>query len=161
MHETLFSDKFIKINPYIYLLMLFIVLIVWIKSLTNNKYFKYFILIYSIFLIINLYFRTPSTNEQFSTNFYLKKWFKLLFKNKIVFINVIGNVLLFIPLGYIVGNLKIRKINIVIKIMIGILIIIALELIQYFTKLGVFDFVDILLNTIGYLIGLILKRKNI
>ena len=128
----------------------------WVCSLNNNLVLNFLVIIYPLFLIINLYFRIPFNKQSISTDFYLKEWFKILLTNKIVFINLVGNIILFIPLGYILNTLNINKI---IKILIGILLIFLLELIQFFTKLGIFDIIDIILNTIGIIIGLFIKRS--
>ena len=103
---------------------------------------------------MNLFIKVPIENS-ISTKFYLKEWIKLLFINRIVFINVIGNIILFIPLGYL---LKSFLRNNILVFIIGILITLLLELIQFVTKLGVFDIIDIFLNALGIIIGLVLKR---
>ena len=103
---------------------------------------------------MNLFIKVPIENS-ISTKFYLKEWIKLLFINRIVFINVIGNIILFIPLGYL---LKSFLRNNILVFIIGILITLLLELIQFVTKLGVFDIIDIFLNALGIIIGLLLKR---
>ena len=104
--------------------------------------------------MINLFIKV-SIESSISTKFYLKEWIKLLFINRIVFINVIGNIILFMPLGYLLKSFF--KNNILVFI-IGIVITLILELIQFITKLGVFDLIDIFLNALGIIIGLILKR---
>ena len=58
-------------------------------------------------------------------------------------LNVYGNILLFIPMGYFLKD----------KISYGTIIIIFLELMQYITSRGLFDIVDIVLNHIGLYIG--------
>ena len=103
---------------------------------------------------MNLFIKVPIENS-ISTKFYLKEWIKLLFINRIVFINVIGNIILFIPLGYL---LKSFLRNNILVFIIGILITLLLELIQFVAKLGVFDIIDIFLNALGIIIGLVLKR---
>ncbi|WP_117170134.1 VanZ family protein [Paraliobacillus sediminis] len=69
------------------------------------------------------------------------------------FYNTIGNVLMFIPLGFLLpltfNNFK-RFTQI---ISTSIILSFAIELTQYLTKLGVFDIDKIILNFIGCLIG--------
>ena len=72
---------------------------------------------------------------------YLDEWILYIFKNKIIFINIVGNILLFIPLGFFKGIIK------------STLIIIIIEILQYILKRGIFDVVDIILNLIGVVIG--------
>lgn len=147
-------SEFIKINPIIYIYILFLFLYYWLLHIYTTKYLVIFILLYGIFLMINLFIKV-SIESSISTKFYLKEWIKLLFINRIVFINVIGNIILFMPLGYLLKSFF--KNNILVFI-IGIVITLILELIQFITKLGVFDLIDIFLNALGIIIGLILKR---
>ena len=79
-------------------------------------------------------------------------------KNKTIFINILGNFLLFMPLGYIL--VKITKMRILLNILLGIGIIIILEIIQFITKRGVLDIADILLNSLGLFISIIPKLLN-
>lgn len=55
------------------------------------------------------------------------------------------NILLFVPLGFLVGNKRI--------ILIGLLLSAGIELTQYVLKLGVCEVDDVLNNTIGTAIG--------
>ena len=147
-------NTYIKlIDPTIYIFLLFITIYFWIFSLNNKSDFKIFLVIYIVFLIINLFFRKQYEFNNINTKFYLIDWLKLITKNKIVFINIIGNIFLFIPLGYIY---KYYKINLI----FGIISILLIEIIQYYTKLGIFDFTDIFLNSIGIILGLLIKRGN-
>jgi len=83
-----------------------------------------------------------------SFDFYLWEWLKLIRRNKIVFINIFGNLLLFAPLVFYLRG----------SVLYIIIFIVSLELGQYFTKRGVFDIVDIFLNIVGVLFGLVLRR---
>lgn len=113
------------------------------------------IISYMILLIISLYFRKPFDEFQIENKKYFIKWLSIIFTNKIVFINIIGNICLFIPLGIIITN-YIDKIYIL--LLTTIVIIISLETIQYLTKRGIFDYIDIILNYIGVIIGIILNK---
>lgn len=120
--------------------------------LINNKLFIN--INYGIMIFILLFLRNSETGYNF--DFYLISWLKHLKTNKIVLINIIGNIILFIPLGII------NK-----KIIYSILIIILIETLQLILKKGIFDIVDIVLNTIGVIIGtlgvyiwMIIKKKN-
>lgn len=112
--------------------------------------------VYIILLICILFIRPPYSNHQYIDVNYLKTWWKYLFDNQVVFINMIGNIVLFIPLGIIL------KINIKtnLKYTLAFIIIITLELIQLLTKRGIFDFNDIILNNIGSLLGMLLIKKK-
>lgn len=73
--------------------------------------------------------------------------------------NILGNFLVFVPLGFFMRYL-IRKNNI--KIAFGCLIIILLfELLQYLFQIGFFDVDDILLNSSGSLAGIAISKITI
>ena len=67
-----------------------------------------------------------------------------MFKNKVIFLNILGNIILFIPMGII--NKNISK---------SFIIILIIELSQILLKKGIFDIVDIVLNMLGALVGFI------
>lgn len=83
-----------------------------------------------------------------STILFIKK--SILWKS--IIINIVGNVVMFIPFGT-VGFVypKYRRLKpLVIDFISAITVV---EALQYFTRLGVFDVDDIILNTIGVIIG--------
>lgn len=82
--------------------------------------------------------------------FYIIDWIKLIFENEVVFINVIGNIVLYIPLYVLLNG----------KFIIILVLIIVLELLQYILELGVFDIIDILLNITGLIITMIMYKVN-
>ena len=88
---------------------------------------------------------------------YIKIWWKIIFTNKIVFLNLIGNLLLYFPFGII---LKKKGTNIIVSILLMIIVIVSMELLQYITKRGIFDYIDIILNLLGSLIGYMLVHKE-
>mgnify|MGYP003310694694 CR=1 FL=1 len=69
---------------------------------------------------------------------------------------IIMNILLFVPLGFLLNALIKKK---WLKITIFILFGVIFEFIQLFTKFGVFDIWDMILNLVGELIGIILLDK--
>lgn len=78
-------------------------------------------------------------------------------------INLIGNVLLFIPIGYWLVRLWPRFRNFFLFLATCAGIILLIEALQLFALLGSFDVDDIILNlagmTIGYLLGLMRPNK--
>ena len=78
----------------------------------------------------------------YNFNFYLIDWMKYFFNNKIILINTLGNILLFIPMGLF------NK-----KIVYSFFVIILIEFFQLLLKKGIFDIVDIVLNLIGVIFG--------
>jgi hypothetical protein len=104
---------------------------------------------YLLFILSFLFYRNP-VEDNFNFDFYLWDWLKLARKNRIVFINIFGNLLLFAPLPfYIRGKYS---------LLIIIALVLVLELMQYITKRGVFDIVDIFLNIVGISLGFVLRR---
>ena len=97
-------------------------------------------------------FLRKQQNQEIEFDFYLLKWLKLLFKNKTIFINVFGNILIFIPFGYIMKNILKSQLLI---LLISLITLVLIEFIQYILLVGVFDIVDIILNFIGILIGFV------
>lgn len=79
---------------------------------------------------------------------------------KTIFTNVFGNIIMFIPFGFL--GIVFKKLSSFKRLIINFLsAIIIIESLQYFTRLGVFDIDDIILNTIGVAIGFgIYKRLN-
>ena len=65
--------------------------------------------------------------------------------------NIIQNILLFIPLGFLIGGRR--------GIIAGLLLSIVIELTQYIFRLGYCELDDVLNNTIGAAIGALLFKK--
>ena len=73
---------------------------------------------------------------------------------KLVFINIIGNVVAFVPFGIFVGYfLKNSKYTFLKTILLGLVFTVAIEGIQLITRVGICDVDDILLNFIGVVTG--------
>ncbi|MGX5683639.1 MULTISPECIES: VanZ family protein [unclassified Chryseobacterium] len=70
---------------------------------------------------------------------------------------VLGNIMMFIPfgfLGWVIPGLKKLK-----PLIFGFIsCIVIVEALQYFTRMGIFEVDDILLNTFGVYIGWLLRR---
>jgi glycopeptide antibiotics resistance protein len=65
------------------------------------------------------------------------------------------------PLGFILSNINKGKIKrIILNIILGMGIIVALEFCQFITKRGVLDLMDILLNSTGLIIGVLVTKKG-
>ncbi len=67
--------------------------------------------------------------------------------------NIMGNLVLFMPFGFLVPVIVGRKFNFVSLITISFLCSLVLELIQLFSRIGSFDVDDLILNTLGALLG--------
>ncbi|MDK2964996.1 MULTISPECIES: VanZ family protein [Lacrimispora] len=85
---------------------------------------------------------------------YITEWWSLK--------NIIGNIILFIPLGFLVPLVYINAQRFYKTFIIIFLSVLLIESFQLFTMLGVFDIDDIILNCtggiIGYFLFYILKR---
>ena len=70
--------------------------------------------------------------------------------------NLLGNILLFIPLGFLLPLLVKRFRNIFLIVLTGFLLSVFYECVQLLTGIGIFDVDDMILNTFGTLIGAII-----
>lgn len=74
---------------------------------------------------------------------------------KAVVVNLLGNVVAFLPFGYFVPRIAKRPVGLYITGLFSFEFSLMIESIQLITKLGCFDVDDLLLNTIGGLLGYI------
>lgn len=127
-----------------------------------KKFYKFIILPYTIFLLYLMFFGMGRL--QYDDNIVRIKpivstiWF---IQETISWLDIIrivlGNVVMFVPfgfLGWIFPQLKNLK-NLIITFVSTIVII---EALQYFSRLGVFDVDDVLLNTFGVFLGWQMKK---
>lgn len=75
-----------------------------------------------------------------------------------VFVNLIGNVVAFVPFGALIRWVRNRKTGLWIAVLYTFLFSLAIELIQLATKVGVFDVDDLILNTCGGVVGYVCYR---
>lgn len=70
---------------------------------------------------------------------------------------VLGNIIMFIPFGFLGWVIpELRKLK---PLLFGFIsCIVIVEALQYFTRMGIFEVDDILLNTFGVYIGWLLRR---
>ncbi len=72
--------------------------------------------------------------------------------------NLLGNVVLFIPLGIYLELFNPDK-EMKVNVFWGFLVSLIVEIIQYIGKLGVGDIDDVILNSLGGYIGVVIYRK--
>jgi len=77
---------------------------------------------------------------------------------KHAFVNLVGNVVMFIPLGLFLPSIWQKQRKIYCFLLTVFFVIITIELLQYATKLGSCDIDDLLLNFPGCLIGYCFQR---
>lgn len=112
------------------------------------------------FLLLSEIYGRTELRIDYSYNLVLLKeikrfWeYRELLGMKVVMMNLIGNVAIFIPFGFILPWAK-RYINFIQTTWYTLLFSISIECVQLITKVGSFDVDDLLLNTLGGCIGYI------
>ncbi len=102
-----------------------------------------------------------SSSEEYRYNLTLLKEIRRFYLyraslgTKAFVINVFGNVIVFMPFGYIVSMLR-GKSGIVIATLTGLAMSLFVEVIQLCLRIGSFDVDDLLLNTIGAFLGAVI-----
>lgn len=97
--------------------------------------------------------------------------YRELLTTESVMLNLVGNVVAFIPFGMLIRWVRNKKTNAFVALFYSFTFTLAIELVQFITKLGVFDVDDIIMNTLGGLLGYIIywilacidrrRRKNV
>lgn len=134
------------------------------KILISKFGFRVFTLSY-IVLLVSVLFSRNSLGNHYKSNYIPFKTILGYLDSKADFIyifsNLVGNIIIFIPLGCIVYYYLYRNMKASICILISTLIVILLESLQKVYTVGSFDIDDILLNSIGVYIGIrILLRET-
>jgi glycopeptide antibiotics resistance protein len=81
----------------------------------------------------------------------------LLYNGRIDYNEIFLNILIFVPLGLYVGILF-KKLSIARKIFTFFLVSFTCEILQYILKIGAFDITDLINNTLGGIVGLMLFK---
>lgn len=143
--------------------------------MVNKKYMRILFILYLVILIKVIVFKYPFeqlkhiveswSREVFweglhGANFEFFRTIKLYannWDNKGInsFGNLIGNVLIFIPMGYLLPRISEACRNLFFCMVSVLLFVLSIELFQLFSNFGIFDVDDILLNCLGALIGFI------
>ena len=120
-------------------------------------YANKFIIIYMLFLVSITFFKARTNIMSFIFN-PLDSIYSLRYGTISSVINIVGNLLMYIPIGTYFRYKSIHKTsNLIISFITYIFLI---ELIQGLSKTGTFDVNDIILNTLGFIIGMKLISKN-
>jgi glycopeptide antibiotics resistance protein len=97
----------------------------------------------------------------YTINNYMDKYRAEGVMSRNVFLNLVGNIIVFIPWGLYLPILF-KKIKSLIGTLKGtLLFVIAIEVAQLITTLGSFDVDDIILNTLGAIIGYLIYKVGI
>ncbi|MCM1259882.1 MAG: VanZ family protein [Prevotella sp.] len=127
-------------------------------SITKHKKVVYIYTgIYFVLLYMVLFDRETIDERLFSDGGYILKWIKLVFTNRTVFLNIFGNIALFVPMGILLKQFSFKPFMIS---MLSLGLIITIELLQYMTQKGIFDILDIVLNILGIAIGYMIVKKT-
>lgn len=141
-----------------------------IKNTTRNQKFGWILFIlYLIALIYLMFFaesfgRTVNEQAKYAYNFELFKEIKRFYTYRgqlgleAVLLNLGGNVIGFMPFGFILPIISRRGRYWYNTCMLGFLLSLCIEVTQLFFKVGSFDVDDLFLNTIGGILGFVVYR---
>lgn len=134
------------------------------KSRIFRAFGKVLFLLYVCFLIYFLFlaewYGRSGVTEEYRYNLELFKEIRrfIIYREQLgafaVFANLIGNIIIFIPYGFFVSMAS-RSCGFFKTLLCSMLLSLAVEIAQLFTRVGSFDVDDILLNTIGGVFGYI------
>jgi glycopeptide antibiotics resistance protein len=129
-----------------------------------------YLIVFALYLILLFYLlffseklgRTVVT-EQYRYNLTLfreiRRYYNLRNSEpKMFLLNIFGNVAAFVPFGYLVPKLKQRSTSFFFTALFSFELSLCVELLQLVFKLGCFDVDDLLLNTLGGMLGYLIYR---
>lgn len=135
------------------------------KKINIKIIIKTISLFYYLFLIYILFFHSlriiTYSNINlipFTTIIRYCKYYNI-FTFKFWFLNIFGNIILFIPFGILTPLIINKPINIIKLFVLTLLICFSVEFCQNFFMVGQFDIDDIILNILGSLIGFLLLSR--
>lgn len=151
-NNIIIKVSFISLVAFI----IYIVLNVLIDKEKISKYIDGFIIVYILFLIAITFFKARLHYHSYTIN-PIDSFMEIKHNQLGGIINIFGNLLMYVPIGiYIKEKLNPRN-----KIAIDyfIIYIISVEITQALTKTGTFDTNDIIMNTLGFIIGISIYNK--
>lgn len=131
----------------------------------KDKKRKRAMVVFSIYMVLLIYFlffaqeMGRTADKQYRYNLVLFFEIRRFIRNidylgwKSVIINVLGNVVAFMPFGYYVPKIIKKKLGILYTTILSFEFSLIVEFVQLVTKLGCFDVDDLMLNTIGGFLG--------
>lgn len=129
----------------------------------KNKIYKFsmsIVFIYYVILLFNMVI-FARYDSVYGYNFIpFKSIYGALKSGNLYFmiINILGNLLVFMPLEYFIINLfKVKKFSL--NFMLSFVLILIIEILQFVFKVGVFDIDDILLSVFGMMIFFVIYNK--
>jgi glycopeptide antibiotics resistance protein len=144
-----------------------------LKKKEANKLKMIEILLFIIYLVLLVYFlffaesmgRTISDRE-YSYNLVLFKEIKRFIKYHkelgmtAVLTNIVGNIVCFVPFGCMLPILSIKARKLFLVGLVSLELSIVIEMTQLIFKVGSFDVDDLVLNTLGGVIGFLIYRMG-
>lgn len=125
-----------------------------------KKIYTFFIIPYTLLLLYFMFFGFGRVVMEdhvvrvvpiFSTVSFIEK--SLLWNRYFsLAVNILGNILMFVPFGFL-GLINRKFLNFKALFITFFSVLIIIETLQYFTRLGVFDVDDLILNTLGLYLG--------
>lgn len=141
-------------------IILALALFIFIKFIINKKVnSKYIDLLFCLYFILILMLTLFKNDNGWTGNINLNplEVFKDIKSSSNGLILLVGNICMYIPIGIYIEYRFFNKKN-TLKIGLFLIYIFLIELIQHILKKGVFDIDDIILNSIGFLIGVFLVK---
>ncbi|KFF23950.1 VanZ family protein [Chryseobacterium vrystaatense] len=127
-----------------------------------KKFYKIIIVPYTVFLLYLMFlgmgrFQYEDNLITVEPIFSTIQFIRSTIGWKDVIIIVLGNIIMFVPFGFLGWiNPQLRNLKILLYSFISCIVIV--EALQYFTRMGIFEVDDILLNTFGVYLGWLLCR---
>ena len=150
------------------MIMLFLIMAFLLKiahfQLTHKKgniWIEFKLVIYIIYAFLLFHIVTTTDFISYSNNFIpFKEILRYKITSPLFYRNVIGNIAVFIPFGYLITDIiymLTKKSNIFMSLIYIFITSLSIEIIQMFIGRS-FDIDDILLNTLGGLIGILIYK---
>lgn len=79
----------------------------------------------------------------------------------LVLLNILGNILAFIPFGIFLKTFLTGERRLLRTVLLGLIFSCTIEFIQLIAKVGICDIDDVILNTVGVLVGSLIKKNKI
>lgn len=141
-----------------------------IKNTTRNQKLSWVLFI--LYLLALTYFllfaesfgRTGNENSRYAYNLQLFKEIRrfYIYREQLgiqaMILNIVGNVVAFVPCGFFLPIVSRRAKHWYNTFLLGFLLSLGMEIIQLISKAGSFDVDDLLLNTIGAVLGFLMYR---
>lgn len=140
------------------------------KSLMKAGWFLFYlyIILLSYFLFFSERYGRENTFQEYRYNLILFKEIKrfILYRQQLGYetfiVNIVGNVIAFAPFGFLLPLLEKRYRKIIYTTFLCLLFSLCVELVQMYLRVGIFDVDDIMMNTVGAILGylcyLVLER---